>query len=775
MSLYGLLKINPDPSIGDIEEAFDGNLCRCTGYRSIIESARSFVKKSKCGENESSCSGHEHPKLSIEFDKFKDYDPKNDPQFPSELTKYNSNLSVCVANESSIWFRPGSLNELLKAKEIWPEAKLIGGNSEVGVEMNVRPLNQPNAFIYVGDLKELRDVIINENVLDIGVNITLTELIHSMNELKNDLKPHHKSLFNAFLSNLRWFASRHIRNFATLAGNITTGSPISDLNPILVATDALLTVRSNKNGDRTIKMREFFLAYRKVNLNPDEVLIKVSIPLPSSEYERIYAYKQAKRKADDIALVTGCYRVKLNNRFEIEQLDVSLGGVSPKTIYLNKLSEASRGMVWGNADTLKQIDELILDEVKIDYSAPGAHPTYRRTLVLSFFTRFWYQVIKELGINTNQEDKSLENINEIERKISSSSQNVFSKNHEPHLGATTPHVAALLHTTGAASYVDDMIKQGGELYAWPVMSTKAHAFILSIDESKALALKGVHAFISHKDVPNSNIWGIGKDEEYFVSKEVLYHGQLIGLVVAENVSLAKLGANLIDVKYQELEAIITIDDAIKANSFHSETKTFSKGTINEDTFRINADNDDLIHEGTFHIGGQEHFYLETHSCLVIPQRESNEIEIYVTTQNPEDSQHNAAEALGVDKNRITVRCKRLGGGFGGKETRVPSIAIPCAVAANKLNKPVRCVFDRDVDIAISGKRHPFKASYKCRVSRQGLVKAYDLDLVCNGGYSLDVSQWVVNQAMIHADCAYNFPNIRSTGKIAKTNTTSNTS
>ena len=765
MSLYGLLKINPDPSIGDIEEAFDGNLCRCTGYRSIIESASSFVKMDKWSQNEM------HKRL-IEFDKFKDYDPKNDPQFPSELTKYNPNLSVFISNESSIWFRPGSLEELLKAKELWPEAKLIGGNSEVGVEMNLRPLNQPNVFVYVGDLKELRDVIINENVLDIGVNITLTELIHSMNELNKTSKPRHKTLFNAFLSNLRWFASRHIRNFATLGGNITTGSPISDLNPILVATDALLTVRSNKNGERTIKMRELFLAYRKVNLNSDEVLIKVSILLPSSEYERIHAYKQAKRKTDDIALVNGCFRVKLNNRFEIEQLDISLGGVSSKTIYLNKINKVSRGMVWGNPNTLNRIEEIILDEVKIDYSAPGAHPTYRRTLVVSFFTRFWYQVIKELGINENKEDTRFENIDEIERKITSSSQDVFSSNHEPHLGATTPHLAALSHTTGSATYVDDIPKQYGELYAWPVLSTKAHALIVSIDESKALALKGVHSFITHKDVLGSNIY---KDEEFFATKEVLFHGQLIGLVIAENRDLAKLGANLIDIEYEELNAVITINDAIESNSFYDFSRTLTKGTLDEEAFKISDQSEgDLLHEGTFEMNGQEHFYMETFSCLVVPKRESNELEIHSTTQHLVEIQKYAAQVLGISNNRIVSKCKRIGGSFGGKETRICMIAIPCVVAANKVNRPVRCVLDRDVDMIISGKRHPFKSWYKVRVTREGIFKAYDLKMMINGGHSLDLSIGVIERAVSHSDNVYEFPNMRVSGRIAKTNIASNT-
>lgn len=779
MSLYGLLKIKPHPTIDDIEEAFDGNLCRCTGYRSILDSSRTFVKKDGEHCKGGGCSSVENaPKLNIDFDKLKDYDPlTQDPPFPDHLTNLNPDQTAVFADECSMWIKPSCLGDLLKAKELWPGARLIGGNSEVGVEMTTRPLNQPNVFVYVGDLIDLRDVSINDDQLEIGINITLTDLINSLENIKKaPPKSHHKSLLTALLCNLRWFASRHIRNFATLAGNIATGSPISDLNPIFMANDARLTVCSLKNGQRTIRMREFFLAYRKVNLQPDEILVKVTVPLPQSKFELTQAFKQSKRKVDDIALVNGCFRVKINeNDHKIERLDASFGGVSPKTIYLFKLNQLSEGLVWGHEQTYKMIQNALLDEVKIDYSAPGVHPTYRRTLVLSFFTRFWYQTLKELKIAVNIESKLLQNVEEIERDISTSSQDVYSKEHEQHLGSTNPHVAALLHTTGSATYTDDIPKQYGELYAWPVMSTRAHANILHIDESKAVQLKGVHAFFTHKDLPGDfNLWGHGKDEEYFASKKVLFYGQLIGLVVADDPSLAKLAANLVEVKYEELKPIITIDDAIKANSFYDYTIKITKGTVNEETFKVEATNDDLVVDGTIEVGGQEHFYLETFNCLVIPKRDSNEIEIFASNQDPTELQQCVSNALGIPSNRIEAKCKRIGGGFGGKCTRICLISVPCALAAKKLKKPVRCVLERDADMIMSGKRHPFKAFYKLRLSKDGLFKAFDLTLIANAGHSYDKSIGVIDRAVYHSDNVYHFPNINVVGKLAKTNVASNT-
>lgn len=784
MSLFGLLKIKPDPGIEDIEEAFDGNLCRCTGYRPIIESARTFAKKNENNNNKIEITPkNKYTDLLINFEKCKDYDPNSDPVFPSQLTKYSPRTSVCFVNDSSVWFRPSNLEELLVAKDLWPSARLIGGNSEIGVEMNLKDVRQYDSFIYVGDLHELEEVKLTEsNCLEIGVNITLTDLIDALTNLKSSsqVQHHQKSLFDAFLSNLRWFASRHIRNFATLGGNIATGSPISDLNPILVATDARLTVTSRKRGEREIKFREFFLTYRKVDLNADEVILKVSIPLPSSHLESIKSYKQAKRKSDDIALVNGCYRVKLRktsieHEYKIDSLDIALGGVSFKTIYLKNLNEKSRDLIWADALALKKIEEIILSEVEILYSSPGAHPTYRRALVLSFFTRFWYQTIRDLKLNLTQNfSKLTHNLDDIKREISSSSQNVLSTCHEAHLGAVNPHVAAILHTTGSATYTDDLPRQCGELYAYPVMSTKAHALILSIDESKALDLNGVHAFVCHKDIPDSNIWGIGNDEEFFASKMVHFYGQLIGLVVAESPVVAKIGASLVEIKYEELKPLLTIEEAIAANSFYDfYEKKLCKGTFDSSTFDV-TNSDDLVLDGCFKLGGQEHFYLETISCLVIPKRESNEIEIHATTQNPTEIQHYVAKALGVSSNRVVVKCKRIGGGFGGKETRPTLSIIPATVAANKLGKPVRMVLERDVDMIMTGKRHPFQGNYKVRVSKDGIFKAYDLTLINNGGHSLDLSIGIMERAALHADNVYHFPNMRVRGRIAKTNIASNT-
>lgn len=404
-------------------------------------------------------------------------------------------------------------------------------------------------------------------------------------------------------------------------------------------------------------------------------------------------------------------------------------------------------------------------------------PTYRRTLALSFFTRFWYQVIKQLKI-PNCPPENLHNIDEIERAVSKSSQDFGAINREENsdlIGTTNPHLSGLNQTTGVAKYLDDIPKQQGEVYTGFVLSTKPHAIIKSINAAKALAVPGVVDFISSKDIdPKKNIFGLGHDDEVFASRVVRYNGQLIGLVLAESRSIARYAAGLVEIEYEPLKPIFTIREAIENNSFYDLNRELKRGDIDDSTF-TNVDENSVVIEGEMEVGGQEHFYLETHGCLAIPKLEDNEYVIYSSTQNVSEVQKEAAHVLGIPANRVVCKIKRIGGGFGGKETRASYVALATVLAAKKVGRPVRCIVDRDVDMVITGARHPFYGKYKLKLSKDGKFQAYDVELINNAGYSLDLSWAVMEGALFRGvDNVYMFPNIRIRCKLAKTNVTSNT-
>jgi xanthine dehydrogenase/oxidase len=622
-------------------------------------------------------------------------------------------------------------------------------------------------LVYTGDIKEYTQLNVNGETLELGANITLNKLIKELKKAIKLVKSHQASTLNALLTNLKWFAGNQIRNFATLAGNIITGSPISDLNPILIATGANLIVESI-DGRRSIPMRELYTGYRKNALKENEVAISLEVPL-AKEGEFVRAYKQAKRKDDDIAIANGCFKVQLkstDNGYQVVDLHGGLGGVAPTTLHLNTLTDIAKDKVWGDETLLAAITDEILDKVKFDYTVPGGQPTYRRTLIVSFFKKFWLQTCKELNVPCNI---SLEGLEDIERNVSFGVQRFDDSNFNKTLGSAQMHVSGLKQTTGVAKYVDDIPKQFNELFGALVISDKAHANIKSIDYSEALKIPGVYK-IDHKDVPGHNKFGaVIQDEEIFASEKVNTAGQIIAVVLADDKLTARKAANLVKIEYEVLPHVLTIQEAIDQDSLYSQYRHIGRGNLEEEFAKS-----DHIFEGEYYIAGQEHFYLETQGTLAIPKGEGHEIELISSNQGLNELQMVVAEALDIPFNRVVCKAKRLGGGFGGKESRGTPYGAVAAVAAHTLNRPVRVVLDRDTDMCSSGQRHPFLGKWKIGVTKEGKFKALDVTLYNNAGHSLDLSLGVMDRAVTHVDNCYFFPALNVVGKLAKTNTPSNT-
>ena len=241
------------------------------------------------------------------------------------------------------------------------------------------------------------------------------------------------------------------------------------------------------------------------------------------------------------------------------------------------------------------------------------------------------------------------------------------------------------------------------------------------------------------------------------------------MVLATDANKAAAGARAVRVEYEELPAIFTIEEAIEASSYFDHFHYINNGDVEK-----GFEESDHVFAGVARMGGQEHFYLETQACVVVPKPEDGEMEVYSSTQNPSETQAYVAQVTGVAANKIVSKVKRLGGGFGGKETRSVQLAGICATAANKTKRPVRCMLNRDEDILTSGQRHPFLARWKVGVNKDGKLQALDADVFNNGGWCQDLSAAVVDRALSHSDGCYNIPNVHVRGRICKTNTVSNT-
>lgn len=817
MSLYSLLREEERPTREQISEAFDGNLCRCTGYKPILDAAGTFADDgtfklngklangesnvngrnesesnggccggagpnggcckdkgaSACGKSEVGYSGSSLKNL----DGMREY-PHAELIFPPALKKFEPKLLKLEDEFGKIWYRPTTLNELVELLKKFPAAKMVAGASEFQIEAKIKGDQHP-VCIYVLDVPELKTFKhIPGRGVRIGGDLALSILEEKLEQLNNSLPASQTQFYQAVVAQLKYFAGRQIRNVATAAGNIATASPISDLNPVFVSANVELETLDPTTGE-TIKLRmgdfekPFFVGYRKTLLENRLLITHLTIP-ESQEGDVVQTFKQAKRKDDDISIVTASMYAHISHGL-ITEARLAYGGVAPFTV----LAKSSKQLFEKPIDIIcsKGIDSIIEslnNEFNLPYSVPGGMAVFRRSLILSFFYKFSQRILQHIGLNaeadvdaladvtrTNEPIGVRENKNEFEQKI---------------YGQKTMHVNAMRQVTGEVLYVDDIPEQARELYAVQVMSTKARAEVINVDYSAALEVEGVVGKVDIEDVPGSNRFGIFPQigpERLFAEGKVEYIGDTVGLIVAKSRKVAEYAARLVKIEYKEdsnESPIVTIEQAIERNSFFDIKNEIKKGNFEEAW-----ENAKYRFEGTTRTGAQEHFYLEPQGCLVVPEDNGFEYKIYSSTQNPTESQLVAASSLGIPASRVVCRVKRLGGGFGGKESTSVNTSSLAVVAAHKFNTSVRLILSRSEDMVKCGQRHPFLSKWRVTLDENYKFTGLEVRLFANAGYSMDLSKGVIDRAALHVDNCYNFgDNIDIVSRPCRTNLATNT-
>lgn len=333
-----------------------------------------------------------------------------------------------------------------------------------------------------------------------------------------------------------------------------------------------------------------------------------------------------------------------------------------------------------------------------------------------------------------------------------------------------PHDAARLHVTGTARYVDDIPSPADTLHLAFGLSPIARGRITAMNLEAVRAMPGVVAVLTAQDLPFENdVSPSAHDEPLLAVDEVFFVGQPVFLVVAESHHLARRAARKGDVQYEELPAILTVEEALAANSrFEDGPRIYARGDTASALERAPR-----VLEGTFEVGGQEHFYLEGQVAMCAPQ-EGGDMLVYSSTQHPTEIQHKVAEAIGLPMHAVRVETRRMGGGFGGKESQGNALAVSCAVAARLTGRSCKMRYDRDDDMTITGKRHAFRIKYRAGFDDDGNVLAVDFLHYAYCGWSMDLSLPVADRAMLHADNAYFLPNIRIESHRLKTHTQSAT-
>ena len=336
-------------------------------------------------------------------------------------------------------------------------------------------------------------------------------------------------------------------------------------------------------------------------------------------------------------------------------------------------------------------------------------------------------------------------------------------------GAARQHDSAAKHVAGRAVYIDDMPEPAGLLHLAIGMSDRAHAKILDLDLVAVRAAPGVVAVFTVQDIPAKNDVGpVVHDDPIFADGVVQYAGQSLFVVAAQSVELARAAVRLAKVRYEDLPAIVTIDEARAAKL---ELEPAQRMVLGDSAAALAKAKHRA--SGRFAIGGQDHFYLEGQVALAVPQ-EDRDILVYSSTQHPSEVQHLIASMLGVPSNAVTVEVRRMGGAFGGKETQAALPAAIAALAAAKTGRPAKICLDRDDDMILTGKRHDFQIAYEVGFDDDGRIAGIEFDLASRCGYSTDLSLAINDRAMFHADNTYFLGNATIVSHRYKTHTVSNT-
>ena len=721
-----------------VDDQLCGNLCRCTGYRPIREAAFECLAERSSADTQTK---------------------------PAALAAGGTSLEpIAYHTASETFFRPVALTELLELLAVYPDAQLVAGATELGLKITKLFQSFPTLISLEG-IAELTVLEPSDTHWRVGTAVTLTRVWEALGKE-----------FPALVSMLRWFGSRQVRNRATLGGNLATASPIGDSAPVLLALDASLVLES-VSGARVVPLNEFFVGYRKTQLQTGEIIREILIPRArpaagvAQEFTRFY--KVSRRREMDISTVAGCFRVQLDASGRVHLARVVYGGVAPTPVRATDVEAALVGKEW-NRHTVAAVAGVLAERFTPISDVRGS-AEYRTALVVELLEKFFDDT------QSSQVDESRHLVRRSpvwpddggsQAEADPARPNEAKENSAGPLpvvptNPAPPHESAHKHVSGTAYYTDDAAPSVDRLEVWPICSERAHARFRI--RRRPVELPGVQAVLFADDIPGVNEIGtVRHDEPLLARDQVFYHGQLIGLVVGETEAACRSVAKTIEIEYEDLPPILSIEDAIAANSFHTDRNFIRRGDVDraleEAAYRFH---------GSFWLGGQDHFYLETQAAIAVPGEDAS-MQITSSTQHPSEVQHLVSHVLGVKAHQVVVEAPRMGGGFGGKETQAAINACLAAIAAKYTGRSVRVRWNRDQDMMITGKRHPFYARFDVGYEADGRVVSVRAELVSDGGWSLDLSTAVTDRALFHLDNAYYFPHVEFSGRVARTNLSSNT-
>ncbi|XP_020286836.1 xanthine dehydrogenase/oxidase-like isoform X2 [Pseudomyrmex gracilis] len=737
MNLYSLLE-NKKLTMQQIENSFGSNICRCTGYRPILEAFKGFASDAPASMKKDIRDIEELYKIC----------PKNGKPCTRTCTdkkfwqqqQQNENKTVDIKLEDGEFHKVHSIDELFAIFERKPSATYIlhGGNTAHGVYRT----DKTDLRIDINDIPDLRRIEKTAESLTLGGNVTLTVAMETFLKYSADAGFQY---LHHLAHHIDLIASVPVRNIGSIAGNLMIKHAHrefqSDLFLMLETSGTRVHILEGPGRKQNMMLRDF--------LNIDmrhKIIYSVVLPALSAEYE-YRSYKIMPRAQNAHAHVNAGFLFKLDGGGKVlEKPNIIFGAINEHFLHAIKTEEMLTGKSILDKQVLKSAMETLHNELQPDHVLPDYSPEFRRTLAEGLFYKFVLSIKPE---NLNSRLRSGGTI--LERGLSSGTQEYDTDKSTWPVSKPSPKLEAINQTSGEAQYCNDLPPYPREVFCAFVLTEVGNGKIASIDASKALAEKGVIAFFSAKDVPGKNLCVaavhnlmiLPENELLFVEEDIIYAGQPVGVIVAETQMLANEAAKLVEVKYKETltrKPILSIEDVLATQDQTRFLQTYKS------TAEKKGDNVKHVIKDVFRIGSQYHYTMETQSCVCVPAEDG--IDVYPTTQWIDLTQVAIADVLNINNNNVNVVVRRLGGAYGCKIVRNVQIACSCALACHKLNRPARFVLTIESNMQSQGKRYSTRQEYEVGVDDDGVIQYLNSDHWGNGGCNFNEAHgWVTASHM----------------------------
>nr|UZT55363.1 aldehyde oxidase 4 [Spodoptera frugiperda] len=740
MNMYSLDKSTKNLTTQQVENSFGGNMCRCTGYRPILDAFKSFASDTD-------------PELQDKLQDLEDLHINKCAKKCARKCSTSEDEWCLIENpEESMkelktdvgrWYKAYSIQDVFKvlSREGTNSYRLVAGNTGKGVY----PISlEPKILIDISSIETLKLVQSDENLI-LGAGMSLTDVMKTFQKWSKQNQDF--SYLDTLYKHLDLVAHVPVRNVGTIGGNLSLKNQFrdfpSDVFLILATVGATITVVNNDLSKVELKTKEFLTANLK-----DKLICDVKLP-PLSKSNLIRTYKIMPRAQNAHAVVNAGFLFKLDTAKNIKSANIIYGNISPTFIKATQTESLLVGQnLFTNEVLLRALKKLEEEIVPVDMPTEPSVGC-RKSLALGLF----YKAVLSHFLDVNPRYKSGGGM--LERPVSRGTQSYETDKTLWPLNKPVPKLEALAQCSGEARYVCDINNGLRAVHVAFVLSTVCRAELEHFDATEALKIPGVVAVFSSKDIPGRNSFTpnevpwMALDEEIFASKNVYYYGQPIGVVAAVTKRTALAAAELVKVKYKKLagKPVLTIKDAL-------ESPDKEKRLRKDAAIEPSSKGTDIQHTitGTFNVPSQYHYTMETQSCTT--QVTENGLVVRSSTQWMDLVHVAVSKALNIDENRVLVEVPRVGGAYGGKASRSALIACACALVAHKLNRSATLVMPLTQNMQAIGMRSACEFQYECGVNNDGVVQYLNVTYYSDSGCSYNDSAG--------ADIASSITNLYST-------------